>query len=716
MATALFSPSWYRVAALKPRLRKHVEIHRHDYRGRVWHVLQDHASGRSHRLSPAAYHLLGLMDGRRSVQKLWDLANEHLAHRAPTQEETIRLLGQLHAADAMICDVSPDSRELFRRHQRFETQKIKQKIWSPLAVRIPVWDPDAFLDRTYPFVAPLFTVWGMLAWMAVVATGTVLAVMNWGPLTENVFDRALTVENLAILWLVYPVVKAIHELGHGYAIKANGGEVHEIGIMFLVLIPVPYVDASAASGFRDKHQRMLVGAMGIMVETALASLAMIIWLNVEPGPTHVVAYNVILIGGISTIVFNGNPLLRFDGYYVLSDWIEIPNLGTRSNKHIFYVLQKYAFGSKDVEPVTSMMAERIWFICYGIAAFCYRMFIMFAIIMYIGGKFFVVGVILAVWAIFTQAVVPLSKGIHHLATSDKLRANRPRAWLMTGLLLGLVAFLLFALPFPHRTMVNGVTWPTEQSQIRAGADGFIREIAVANRDRIEKGETLMVAEDPFLEGRARLLRAQIKTLETQEAAVRRSDRVEAGLAREEIAATRAELERTEAEIAALTVRAPRDGQVVIPNPNDLIGQFVRKGALVGYVVNRDDTLSVRMMVSQDEIGLVRSDVRNIEIRRPGYDTAPVPATIVYETPGGTTNLPAPSLGTVGGGEIPVDPRDANGVRTLERYFEFELRVPEGQGSEFLGSRVRVKIDHGYEPVGFQIWRAFRQLFLRLYGV
>jgi len=156
--------------------------------------------------------------------------------------------------------------------------------------------------------------------------------------------------------------------------------------------------------------------------------------------------------------------------------------------------------------------------------------------------------------------------------------------------------------------------------------------------------------------------------------------------------------------------------VVIPNPNDLIGQFVRKGALVGYVVNRDDTLSVRMMVSQDEIGLVRSDVRNIEIRRPGYDTAPVPATIVYETPGGTTNLPAPSLGTVGGGEIPVDPRDANGVRTLERYFEFELRVPEGQGSEFLGSRVRVKIDHGYEPVGFQIWRAFRQLFLRLYGV
>ena len=716
MATALFSPSWYRVADLKPRLLKHVEIFRHDYRGRIWHILQDQANTRAHRLSPAAYRLLGLMDGKRTVQNLWDLANEQLGARAPTQDETIRLLGQLHAADAMICDVPPDSRELFRRYQRHERQKIKQKVWSPLAVRIPVWDPDGFLTATLPYVRWMFNIWGMLAWLALVTTGLVLLIMHFSAITENIFDRALTVENLLVLWFVYPVVKAVHELGHGYAVKVKGGEVHEIGIMFLVLIPVPYVDASASSGFRDKYHRMLVGGIGIMVEMALASIALMVWLNVEPGPTHVVAYNVMLIGGISTLLFNGNPLLRFDGYYVLADWLEIPNLGTRSNRHIFYVIQKYLFGSKDAEPITSLGWERFWFVLYGIAAFIYRMFIMFAIIMYVAGKFLVVGVILAIWAIFTQAIVPISKGVKFLFGNQKLRSNRPRAMLSTLGVIGLILFLLFVMPFPHRSMVDGVTWPSEQSQVRAQADGFVTELPAQNRSQVAKGAPVFISEDPFLEARERLIKAQIETLLVQEAAVRRSDRVEAQLAREEIAVARNDLARIQQQLADLTVYAPRDGRLVMPAQADLVGRYVRKGGLLGYVVDKADTLTLRMVIPQEYVGLVRNRTEEIEIMPAGYSMDPVPAEIVRETPGGTTRLPTPALGIVGGGEVPVDPRDSQGVRTLERYFEFELRVPEDHGTEFLGQRVRVKIDHGFEPVGFQIWRALRQLFIRLYDV
>ena len=142
MAESLFSPSWYRVADLKPRLRKHAELHRHDYRGKVWFVLQDHAGGRSHRFAPAAYRFIGLMDGRRTVQELWDALNEQDGDAAPTQDEVIRLLGQLHAADVLICNVTPDSRELLRRYRRTERMKWKQRIWSPLAVRFPLLDPD----------------------------------------------------------------------------------------------------------------------------------------------------------------------------------------------------------------------------------------------------------------------------------------------------------------------------------------------------------------------------------------------------------------------------------------------------------------------------------------------------------------------------------------------------------------------------------------------
>ncbi|WP_172327529.1 peptidase M50 [Mangrovicoccus sp. HB161399] len=716
MATSLFSPSWYRVAQLKPRLRKHVEIHRHDYRGRIWYILQDHAAGRSHRLSPAAYRLVGLMDGQRSVEQLWQLANEQLAERAPTQDEAIRLLGQLHAADAMICDVPPDSRELFRRFKRQEEQKLKQKIWSPLAVRIPVWDPDRFLARTYPFVAPLFTRTGMALWAALVLAGVVLAVMNFGAITDNIFDRALTVQNLMVLWLVYPAVKAVHELGHGYAVKANGGEVHEIGIMLLVLIPVPYVDASAASALRDKKQRMLIGGIGIMVELALASAALLFWLNAEAGPAHVVAYNVMLIGGVSTLLFNGNPLLRFDGYYVFADFLEIPNLGSRANSHIFYLAQKYLFGSKEAEPVTSLASERFWFVAYGIAAFLYRLSIMFAIILYIGGRFFFIGVILAFWAATTQALVPIFNGVKFLSDSPKLRTNRGRAVWTTAGIVALLAALLFAMPFPLRTMADAVTWPSEQSQIRAQADGFVTAIPVRNRDSVAEGDVILTAEDPLLAARRDLIAAQIVTLSAQEAALRRQDRVQAELAAEELAAARAQLGEIERRMAELTLTAPRAGEVVLPNPSDLESRFMRKGGLVGYVVDAEDTRRMRMMIGQDRVALVRDRTRGVELMPAGYGTHPVPALIVRETPGGTTTLPTPSLGTGGGGEIPVDPRDPDGRKTLERFFEFELALDEGTGSPFLGQRARVKIDHGYEPIGFQAWRSLRQLFLRLYGV
>jgi putative peptide zinc metalloprotease protein len=130
--------------------------------------------------------------------------------------------------------------------------KWKQRIWTPLAVRFPLLDPDRFLTRTLPYVRFIFTKYGAWIWALTVGIATVLAAANWSALTENIVDRALAPANLFLLWLVYPFVKTIHELCHGYATKVSGGEVHEIGIMLLVLVPVPYVDASSAWGFRDK--------------------------------------------------------------------------------------------------------------------------------------------------------------------------------------------------------------------------------------------------------------------------------------------------------------------------------------------------------------------------------------------------------------------------------------------------------------------------------
>jgi len=716
MADTLFSPSWYRVANLKPRLRVHTQIHRHEYRGRVWFILQDHQGGRSHRFSPAAYRFVGLMDGKRTVDVLWETLNADAGDEAPTQDEVIRLLGQLHAADALICDVPPDTQELFRRFQRHERMKWKQRIWSPLALRFPLLDPERFLERTMPYVGWVFSWYGLAIWAVFVVTGVVLAGLHWSALTENIIDRALTPANLLLLWFVYPVVKALHELGHGYAIKKNGGEVHEIGIMLLVLVPVPYVDASAASGFREKRHRMLVGGAGILTELFLGAIAMLVWVNVQPGPAHAVAYNVLLITGVSTLLFNGNPLLRFDGYYVLADLLEIPNLGTRSNKYLGYLIQRYLFGIRDAESPADTDGERFWFVVYGLASFVYRLFIMFAIILYIGGKFFAIGVLLAIWSVTTMVVVPVVKHGSFLFTSPKLRRKRTRSIGATAVVLAVILGFLFLLPAPLWTRAQGVTWPSERSQVRAGADGFIEEVLVDPGSQVRAGEPLVQARDPFLAARVKLLEANKKELESQLMAARTVDRVQTEVIREALVAAEAALQVAREKTRELTILSPRDGTFVIPQAQDLPGRFIRKGQLLAYVVQPTDPVTLRVVVSQDEIGLVREEVREVDVLPAAWGADSVRAEVLREVPGGTTRLPTAALGIAGGGRFAVDPRDREGRATMERVFELEVALPEEVEADFLGRRMYVRFDHGWQPVGVQMYTALRQLFLRRFGV
>jgi putative peptide zinc metalloprotease protein len=287
------------VATLKPRLRGHTQIHRHHYRGQRWYVLQDHATQRYHRFSPAAYRILGLMDGRHTVQEIWERACTQLGDDAPTQDEVIRLLTQLHTADVLQCNVPPDTTELLLRYDRQRRRTWQSQLLSPLFWRFPLFDPERFLQRYLPLVRPMFGWVGVALWLTVVGSAVVLGAVYWQDLTADIIDRLLAPQNVLLLWLVFPLVKMLHEFGHAFATKTYGGEVHEMGIMLLALMPMPYVDASAASAFRSKWQRIMVGAAGMYVELFLASLALFCWLNVRPGTVRVVAYNVMFIAGVS---------------------------------------------------------------------------------------------------------------------------------------------------------------------------------------------------------------------------------------------------------------------------------------------------------------------------------------------------------------------------------------------------------------------------------
>ena len=709
----LHSSSWYRIAELRPRLRSHVRIHRHHYRGELWYVLEDRVSRRMHRFNPAAHYVIGLMNGFRSVNEIWESAISKFGDDAPTQDEFIRLLGQLHSAEVLQSEVTPDIAELLRRVRKGKRKTWLQNLLSPMSIRIPLFDPDRWLERWMPWFRPLFGVTGAVIWCVVVGAALFNAAAHWQELTQDLSDQVLAPQNLVLLWLTFPVIKLFHEFGHACATKAWGGEVHEMGLMLLVLMPVPYVDASAASAFREVHRRVIVGAAGMIVEVFIASLALFLWLEVEPGMTRAVLYNIMLIAGVSTVMFNANPLLRYDGYYILSDVTQIPNLRVRAQQYLVYLLETRLFGLK-LAPVEATGSERGWFVFYAIASFLYRTFVMLAIALFIAGAYMVVGVLLALWTLITAIVFPVAKGIGYLLSHPKLRRHRMRALASSGALALALVVLLCLVPLPLWTRAEGVIWVPDDAQVRAGADGFIKEIAAVPGSSVRAGSPLIVAEDPALPPRMRVLEAQLHLLEVRSQAELLVDRARWQRTADEIKATSAELKEARTQIRDLTILSPTSGTFVLPAAQDLPDRFVRKGQQIGFVVP-DAVVTARVLVSQDQVDLVRTRTERVEVKLAGrvYDT--FEASIIRESPAASTKLTNLAMSSIGGGQAAVDPRESKAPKTLNSWFEFELELPATQAF-VLGEHVYVRFEHGTEPVAWRLYRSVRQLFMKRFSV
>ena len=715
MDDSLHSSSWYRVASLRPRLRSHVRINRQHFRGQLWYVLHDRTSGRFHRFTPAAYLVISLMDGRRTVQQIWDMACSQLGDDVLTQDEIIRLLGQLHQSDVLHGDVVPDIKQVSQRAKKQRRRKLLMSILNPMAVRLPLLDPDEFLTATMPLVRPLFSWLGVVLFLGLAGYGIVLAGMHWAELTGNITDRVLAANSLLLLLITYPFVKALHELGHGYTVKRWGGEVHEIGVMFLVFIPVPYVDGSAASAFRGKWRRVLVGAAGILVEMSLAAVAVIVWVYAEEGMIRVMAFNVMLIGGVSTLFFNGNPLLRFDGYYILSDILEIPNLGIRANRYTGYLIQRHLFGVTDaVSPVTAP-GERGWLLVYGVASFLYRMFIVTVIVLFVATKFFIIGVLLAIGGGVMMIGVPLGKHVWFLLTSPVLRRNRGRAIGVCTSLLAAVAGVLLLVPVPYATVAEGVLWLPGEAIIHVGADGTVVRMFKQPNQRVVKGDPLVLLEDPLLEARVRLLEAKAKQARLRYAAARVNDAAEGKILEEHLKRAEADLALYRRRQRDLLVRSPGNGEFVLPRAADLMGSFVRKGDVIGFVVTFDDPVA-RVIVPEDSADLVRRRTEAVELRLVDRMENIYPMTVVRELPAITDRLPSLAFSTVGGGEIIMDPSDGENLKALAKVLQLELRFKTPVRVSAMGGRTYARFDHGEEPLAWRIYRSLRQLFLSRFRV
>ena len=712
---AFHSASWYRLANLRPTLKPQAQVRRQHFRGHTWHVVRDPASGRFHRLTPAAYRLLGLLDGRRTMDEVWETAVSRMGEDAPGQEEVIALLSQLHGADLLHCEVTPDSAELFDRFSQNDKSRRPMPLRNPFSIRIHLWDPDGFLARTLPWLRPAFGWIGAAVYLSVVISGLALVGVHWPELGSNVTDRVLAVENLVLLWFCFPVVKFLHEMGHAYATKAGGGEVHDMGVMFLVFMPVPYVDASASTGFRSKWRRALVGAAGMLAELFVAAIAMFVWAAAEPGLVRAVAFNVMLIAGISTLVFNGNPLLRFDGYYIFSDLTGIPNLAMRGARYWRYLAERYLFRLPNAQEPPATAGEKRWFIAYTPVSLLYRISVSVAIMLYIASEWFFIGVALAIWGGAAMLVWPLVKAGDYLLNLPRAGRTRQRALVATGGFLALLAILLLAVPAPMRVQSQGVVWLPEEANVRAGADGFIRTVLVAPGTQVAAGTPLVESHDSIAETELAVSDARIAELEARLAQQRFAERVEADVIAQDLAYERAHRERLLEKGGQLVVASQVAGRFVLEQPNDLPGRYLRKGDPVGYVVQGAGRI-VRVVVTQDDIDLVRGRLRGVEVRPAERMDEVYAARVVREVPAAGDHLPSNVLSSEGGGHIPADPREPKSGKTLATTFQFDVELPQGAPPLAYGGRVYVRFDFRPEPLASQAWRRVRQVFLAQFHV
>lgn len=710
----LHSPVWYRVAALRPRLAPDAVLHRHRIRGECWSVVRDPATGRVHRLAAPASDFVALLDGARTVEEAWETTLARWGDEAPSQEDAIHVLATLHAAGLLRGDVPADTEALLRRSER-EVAGERRSRWQPLAFRVPLFDPDALLTRLDPWLRRAFSRGGAALGAALVLAAAVAALRH-GPEVAEAGRALLEPRGMLALWFGYPVVKALHELGHAAAVKRWGGEVREVGILFLVLLPLPYVDASAASVFPEKGRRMAVGAAGIAVELFLAALATFVWLAAEPGLVRDFACATMWIGGASSLLVNGNPLLRFDGYHVLADAIEIPNLAPRASAYSAAWARLRILGVDEPPLPRTAPGERPWLLGYAVASSVYGLMLLSLVALHLAERFFFLGVALALFAVATRVVLPAARGVAALLADPLVQERRGRAAAGAIAGLGAAALLLFAVPLPLRTIGDGIVWLPEEAHVRAAADGFVVEVLASPMQEVEVGEVLLRVRDAARDARIRTLAGEVTERErrARAAAEAGEERVVADIAREQLAQARAALAHAEERASAAWIRSPARGVFVPRDGRDLVGTFVREGDVVAYVVGAR-AATVRVLVPQEDAALLRRRAREAEVRL-AHDVATVlPAEVVRESPAATDRLPTPALGTAAGGPVAVDPADPEGLRTRERHFELELLLPDA-AARWPGERAHVRFDHGAEPVAWRAWRAVRRAFLRQLGV
>lgn len=630
---------------LRIGLRRDLHFSRQAVGERVLYVAHDPITFQNHSFGPTDYRILTALSPRRSFRATFEALVGSGELREADRARFYEFLLQLHALNLLHLPLANPA-TLWERHTGKRRARRFQWMRALLYHRMPLWDPDRWLERALPYVRWLFTRPGVALWLTLIAVSVWACLGRFGELFAQ-SAGLIALSNLPILLIALVGLKAVHELGHALMCKSYGGEVPEIGIAWILGIPCAYVDASASWKFTSPGQRVAVAMAGMYVESFAAASAAIVWASTAPGFVHDVAWNVMLLAGAVTLLFNLNPLMRFDGYYALTDVLAMPNLAERAQRHVKNLLKRALLGLQPPPLDLGSVARRVFHAGYGVAAVAYKILLAFSIYALVLARWPGGGVVLAVlfgWLLLAQPFLRMLRWLLHDQETALVRM-RARGVAVGA---GAAAFVLYAfVPISWSVVVPGLLEPAERITLRAPADAFVAQHVAATGSELGSGDVVLQLHNEELALAVAQAEQHAAALVQQGTQAQVLDPARARVLQQAAQVAHARARQLRAELDALCVRAAAAAQVATELPPP--GTFVARGRELGELHRG---MQVRVVLTSEQYA--RSGLRTGTAAEVRWSVEPSIACwgLVREIlPVATRDELPVALTVLGGGEI-----------------------------------------------------------------
>ena len=506
---------------LRLRRRPDLESRRHRYDGRAYWVVKEPVGLNYFRFHEEEFAILNMLNGQTSLQQIRESFQAEFAPQRISLQDLQQFVGMLHRSGLVISHAGGQGRQLRRRGDQKRKKELLGKFVNVFAIRFRGIDPERILNRLLPWFGWLFTTWCILLVSVIGLMAITLVLVNYQEFKGKLptFQQFFAANNWIWLGATMAAVKICHEFGHGLSCKKFGGECHEMGFMMLVFTPCLYCNVSDSWMLPNKWQRVFIGAAGMYVELILASIATFLWWFSEDGMFRFLCLSVMFICSVSTVVFNGNPLLRFDGYYITMDTLEIPNLRQKSSEILKRWFQKNCLGLELQDNPFLPTRNRAMFGIYTIASFIYRWVVAFGIIMFLnqvlkpyglqslGRAFAVAGI--------AGMVVPAFSSVYKFLKTPGRAAKIKRGNLLTslGIAIAVLAFVCF-FPLPYHVYCPTEAQPFEAKEVHTLVAGKLVGWNTAPGQAISNRQPICKLENTDLAIKIQEARADVRATES----------------------------------------------------------------------------------------------------------------------------------------------------------------------------------------------------------